>query len=96
MKRLMTKIGASHDLNMFGAVPSFDKRTQLSKARWDQLKQEYFPNKEGSEPFEGELDELVLDCWKPGFNSKKAVWKKYREQHCELAYQTSKILLRKR
>jgi hypothetical protein len=96
MKRLMTKIGASPNLDKYTHVPSYDQRLNLTKLKWDQLRKEYFPNKEGNEPFEGDLDELVIDCWKPGFNSKKAVWQKYKEQHSDFTYKTLKILLKKR
>jgi hypothetical protein len=44
-------------------------------------------------PFVGVLDEVVMDCYKPGENrSISEVWRIYKENYKNLAYKTQKVL----
>lgn len=46
--------------------------------------------------FEGDLDEIVLDCWKFGENNgRKTVWRKYRQNCDDLTFDTLKVMKKK-
>ena len=63
----------------------------------EQLTRQYLPNRYVlKEPFEGELDDIVLDCYKYGENTgKKTVWRKYRQNCDMLSFDTLKVLKKK-
>jgi hypothetical protein len=61
-------------------MPSEEDIRSFRKAKWAELKQQYSHRRKRREPFEYELDSIVLGCWSHAEEfGRKTVWKKYKE-----------------
>lgn len=77
----MRKIGAADkDTNSF--IPSDHDQASFRKSKWTELKNQYYHSKNRKkQPFDHELDEIVLDCWEYGEDfGNKTIWKKYKQK----------------
>ncbi len=98
IRKILKKIGAVNN-NDGNYVPNEEQQSAFRHQKWSELKERYSPRKVQSHhvPFENELDEIVLDCWKYGEKfGRKTVWKKYRQNCDELTFDTLKVMKKKR
>ena len=76
----MKKIGAAEKSNPV-YVPPEEDQAEFRKAKWMELRDQYTKRGTSKQPFEYELDEIVLGCWEYGETfGRKTVWKKYKQK----------------
>lgn len=63
---ILRKIGAvDRHRQMF--VPNEEDQAEFKKKKWDELRRHYSPHRYvNKQPFEGELDDIVLGCYSYG------------------------------
>ncbi len=48
------------------------------------------------QPFEGDLDEITMNCFTYGENhGKRTVWRRYRQNYDDLTYHTLRVMRKK-
>ena len=93
----MKKIGATDKLNGTSFTPSDEQVGAFRKSKWQQLKDQYSTRKGKKQPFEYELDEIVLDCWEYGQNfGRKTIWRKYKQRFDQLTFDTLRVVHKKK
>lgn len=92
----MKKIGAN-DKSSNSYLPSDEEVGAFRKSKWKQLKDQYAVRRGKKQPFEYELDEIVLDCWEYGENfGRKTIWKRYKQNFDELTFDTLRVVHKKK
>lgn len=96
ISKILQKIGAG-DRSRQMYIPNEEDQASFRRSKWEELNREYSPRRYVAKPtFEGDLDEIVLDCWKFGENNgRKTVWRKYRQNCDDLTFDTLKVMRKK-
>ena len=90
---ILKKIGAG-DRQKQMYIPNEDDQASFRKEKWEELSRQYSPERYVEKPpFEGDLDEIAMDCYKHGENhGKKTVWRRYRQNYDDLTYHTLRVM----
>lgn len=61
------------------------------------MREQYIVRGGTKQPFDYELDEIVLDCWEYGENfGRRTIWRKYKQKFDELTFETLRAVNRKK
>lgn len=96
MKKVMRKIGAVEKGDT-SYIPSDEDQTAFRKSKWHELRQQYSTRRSKQQPFDYELDEIVLGCWEYGESfGRKTIWRKYKQKFDELTFDTLRVVRKKK
>lgn len=88
--RVMSRIGSNRPRNR--NEPSEEEHKSYRETRYKQMKQELERGKGRRQPFEFEMDEIVLDCYDHDLErGRRSVWRKYRGDVDQLSFRVLKL-----
>ena len=93
ISHILQKIGAG-DKKRQMYIPSESDQASFRRSKLDQLSRQYSPQRYTHKPsFEGDLDEITMDCYKYGENNgRQTVWRRYRQNYDDLTFHTLRVM----
>lgn len=94
IRKVLAKIGGIPKPTYVPTPEEYDSR---HNAKYQELKRMYYGNVKRHQPFQCELDEIVLDCYEYGKNfGRDTIWRKYKQNFDDLTYDTLRAIHNKR